>query len=204
LAIVPASMARTPSLARSLRRSASSAAPVAKSVAIGWPCSTRAPRRAWKRISACGSMGFPGHHPSDENLSLGTPDTTPATKTCRWGPRTPPQRRRPVAGDPGHHPSDEDLSLGTPAGKSHWAVVLSEYSDWRTAIAARKQKRGESGAPQLLIPLPWSLFTVVHAALSPLGETPFLKLSLIQPIKELRRCGAGGSDPGRWMSGRNG
>jgi hypothetical protein len=28
--------------------------------------------------------------------------------------RSPPQRRRPVAGDPGFHPSDEDLSLGTP------------------------------------------------------------------------------------------
>ena len=54
-------------------------------------------------------------HPSDEDLSLGTPAFTPATKTCRWGPRPSPQRRRPVAGDPGLHPSDEDLSLGTPA-----------------------------------------------------------------------------------------
>jgi hypothetical protein len=32
------------------------------------------------------------------------------------------------------HPSDEDLSPGTPAGKSHSAVVLSVYSNWRTAI----------------------------------------------------------------------
>src|ERR1035437_6415476 len=27
---------------------------------------------------------------------------------------SPPQRRRPVAGDPGFHPSDEDRSLGDP------------------------------------------------------------------------------------------
>jgi hypothetical protein len=33
------------------------------------------------------------------------------------------------------HPSDEDLSPGTPTGKSHSAVVLSVYSNWRTAIA---------------------------------------------------------------------
>ena len=32
------------------------------------------------------------------------------------------------------HPSNEDLSPGTPDGKSHWAVVLSENSYWRTAI----------------------------------------------------------------------
>ena len=27
-------------------------------------------------------------HPSNEDLSPGTPDTTPATRTCRRGPRT--------------------------------------------------------------------------------------------------------------------
>jgi hypothetical protein len=32
------------------------------------------------------------------------------------------------------HPSDEDLSLGTPVEKSHSAVVLSEYSNWRIAL----------------------------------------------------------------------
>jgi len=40
-------------------------------------------------------------YPSDEDLSLGAPASTPATKTCRRGPRAPPQRRRPVAGGPG-------------------------------------------------------------------------------------------------------
>ena len=28
----------------------------------------------------------------------------PTTKTCFWGPRKPPQRRRPVVGDPGQPP----------------------------------------------------------------------------------------------------
>jgi len=26
-------------------------------------------------------------HPCDDDLSLGTPVSTPAAKTCRWGPR---------------------------------------------------------------------------------------------------------------------
>ncbi len=43
----------------------------------------------------------PGSHPNDEDLTLGIPAATPTTKTCRWGPRQPPQRRGPVVGDPG-------------------------------------------------------------------------------------------------------
>jgi hypothetical protein len=39
------------------------------------------------------------------------------------------------------HPSDDDLSPGTPAGKSHSAVVLSVYSNWRTAIEQNQNKR---------------------------------------------------------------
>src|SRR5208282_1652695 len=48
------------------------------------------------------SLGTPPLHPSDEDLSLGTPPLHPSDEDLSLG--TPPL-----------HPSDEDLSLGTPA-----------------------------------------------------------------------------------------
>ena len=66
-------------------------------------------------------------HPSDEDLSPGTPVSTPATKTCRRGPRSPPQRRRPVAGDPGLHGERllvKSGDAGIKAGANHFGGFL--------------------------------------------------------------------------------
>src|ERR1035437_2777364 len=45
---------------------------------------------------------------------------------------SPPQRRRPVAGDPGFHPSDEDRSLGTPV-----STPATKTGRWGPRFAAR-------------------------------------------------------------------
>ena len=80
---------------------------------------------------------WPDCRPSDEDLSLWTPDSTPATKTCRWGPRIPPQRRRPVAGDPGFSPQPEGTGLFFPISPSIVARI-PRYAALRSPRTEKK------------------------------------------------------------------
>jgi len=57
----------------------------------------------------------PRYHPSDEDLSLGTPDH-PSDEDLSLGTPDHPSDEDLSLGTP-DHPSDEDLSLGTPEAR---------------------------------------------------------------------------------------
>jgi hypothetical protein len=64
-------------------------------------------------------------HPSYEDLSLGTPVSTPATKTCRWGPRFGVAERLVVPMKPGNSGGGKGPLLKTNATRNEGKEIGS-------------------------------------------------------------------------------